>query len=78
MGQSIRLEEKDPTNTTKFCICKRFSSPLHVEAVGALRGVEHAVQLGMTHIVIETDVAIFGEALRSSAWDRSPYGALFR
>ena len=57
---------------------QRLSSPLHAEAVGAMRSVEHAVQLGMTHIVLETDATILGEALRSSAWDRSPYGALFR
>ena len=57
---------------------QRLSSPLHVVTVGALRSVEHAVQLGMTHIVLEIDAAVLGEALRSSAWDRSPYGALFR
>ena len=57
---------------------QRLSSPLHAEAVGAMRSVKHAVQLGMTHIVLETDATILGEALRSSAWDRSPYGALFR
>ena len=57
---------------------QRLSSPLHAEAVGAMRSVEHAVQLGMTHIILETDATILGEALRSSAWDRSPYGALFR
>ena len=57
---------------------QRLSSPLHAEAVGALRSVEHAAQLGMTHIIVETDASVLGEALRSFAWDRSPYGALFR
>ena len=42
------------------------SSPLHAEAVGALRGVERAVHLGMTHVVLETDASALGEALKSS------------
>ena len=45
---------------------QRLSSPLHAEAVGALRGVERAVHLGMTHVVLETDASALGEALKSS------------
>ena len=94
MLRCIRTRRRDPPGTGSWgCVIRnsrgdvlevgfgklqRFSSPLHAEAVGAMRSVEHAVQLGMIHIVLETDATILGEALRSSAWDRSPYGALFR
>jgi len=50
----------------EFGRLQRLSSPLHAEAVGALRGVERAVHLGMTHVVLETDASALGEALKSS------------
>ena len=45
---------------------QRLSSPLHAEVVGALCSVENAVQLGMTHVAMETDVSVLDETLRSS------------
>lgn len=57
---------------------RRISSPLHAETLSALQSVERAIQLGMNRVSLEMDAAILGDALRSTDWDRSPYGCLFR
>ncbi|TVU48485.1 hypothetical protein EJB05_08123, partial [Eragrostis curvula] len=56
----------------------RISSALHAEALAALHGVERAAELGMPHIILETDAAVLGNALRTNDMDRSPLGCLFR
>jgi hypothetical protein len=57
---------------------RRISSPLHAGTLAALRSVERAIQLGMNRVVLDMDAAILGDALRTTTWDRSPYGFLFR
>jgi hypothetical protein len=57
---------------------RKISSPLHAETLAALRSVERAIQLGMNSVILEMDAAILGDALRTTKWDRSPYGCLFR
>jgi hypothetical protein len=32
----------------------------------------------MNSVILEMDAAILGDALRTTNWDRSPYGCLFR
>ena len=32
----------------------------------------------MNRVILEMDAAIIGDALRTTTWDRSPYGCLFR
>lgn len=54
------------------------SSPLHAEAMAALKGIERAAALGMQRIILETDAAVLGNALNSDDMDSSMYGCLFR
>ena len=54
------------------------ASALQAEALAILRSIERVADLGMTRIILETDAATLGQALRSEVYDRSPNGALFR
>lgn len=57
---------------------QHLSSPLHAEVLAALKGLDRAAYLGMNKVIVETDSIILGEALKTTSWDMSPYGALFR
>jgi len=53
----------------------RAALALQTEVVGALK---RAAQLGMTHIILETDASVLASALRSMEIDRSANGCLVR
>jgi hypothetical protein len=55
----------------------RVTCPLQAEALAALYALQHAAQLGMTNVILETDASMLGCALKSMDLDRSPFGALF-
>ena len=55
----------------------RVTCPLQAEALAALYALQHAAQLGMTNVILETDASMLGCALKSTDLDRSPLGALF-
>ncbi|OQU93325.1 hypothetical protein SORBI_3001G521001 [Sorghum bicolor] len=55
----------------------RVTCPLQAEALAALYALQHAAQLGMTNVILETDASMLGYALKSTDLDRSPLGALF-
>lgn len=56
----------------------RAANALHAETLGILRSLERVADLGMTRIIIETDVTTVGKAITSTELDRSIYGCLFR
>ncbi|RLN12582.1 hypothetical protein C2845_PM09G13770 [Panicum miliaceum] len=55
----------------------RVASALQAETLAVLRSLQRAAELEMTRLVIETDAATVGRALRSTDLDRSPNGCLF-
>ena len=55
---------------------KYVASALQTEAMAALRGIQHAANLGMMHIILETDAAASALALSSMERDRSTIGSL--
>jgi ribonuclease HI len=56
----------------------RCAGVVQAEAIAAIKSLERVVDLGMTRIILETDARVLGEALRTTAMDRSPNGGLFR
>ena len=52
------------------------ASVLQTEATAALQGIQHAANLGMTHIILETDATTLALALSSMERDRSTIGSL--
>ena len=56
----------------------RAASALQTKVVAALKALERAAQLGMTHIILETDASVVASALCSMEIDRSANGCLVR
>jgi hypothetical protein len=56
----------------------RAASALQTEVVAALKAFQRAAQLGMTHIILETDASVVASALCSMEIDRSANGCLVR
>ena len=54
------------------------ASALLTEAIAAVKALQQAAQLGMTHIILETDASVLASALRSMEIDRSANGCLVR
>jgi ribonuclease HI len=52
------------------------ASALQTEALAAYKSLQHASQLGMMNIILETDAAVLALALKSEEIDRSPIGSL--
>ena len=55
---------------------KYVASALQTEAMAALRGIQHAANLGMMRIILETDATALALALSSMERDRSTIGSL--
>ena len=51
---------------------------IHTEAVAAFKAIQQATQLGMIHIILETDAFVSAASLRSKGIDRSSVGCLVR
>jgi ribonuclease HI len=56
----------------------RAASALQTEAIAALKAIQQAVQLGMTHIILEMDALVLASTLTSTRFDRSVMGCLVR
>ena len=56
----------------------RAASALQTEVIAALKALQRAAQLGMTHVILETDASVLASALRSMEIDRSVNGCLLR
>jgi ribonuclease HI len=56
----------------------RAANALQAETLGVLISLERVAELGMTRIILETDVALVRKAITSRELDRSPNGCLFR
>jgi ribonuclease HI len=54
------------------------ASAIQTEALAAFMVIQQAVQLGMTHIILETDASVLASALCSIGVDRSAIGCLVR
>ena len=52
------------------------ASALQTEALAAYMSLQHASQLSMMNIILETDAAVLASALKSEEIDRSPIGSL--
>jgi ribonuclease HI len=52
------------------------ASALQTEALAAYKSLQHASQLGMMNIILETDAAVLASALKSEDIDGSPIGSL--
>ena len=57
---------------------KYVASALQTEAMAALRGIQHAANLGMMCIILETDATALALALSSMERDRSTIGSLIQ
>jgi len=56
----------------------RAASAIQIEGIAALKAIQRAAQLGMTHVILETDASVLASALCSMEIDRSVNGCLLR
>ncbi|WVZ66998.1 hypothetical protein U9M48_016145, partial [Paspalum notatum var. saurae] len=56
----------------------RAANALQAEIIGAQKCLQHAADLEMTRIILETDAATLGKTLTSSCFDKNSNGCLFR
>jgi ribonuclease HI len=54
------------------------ASAIHTEAMAAYKGLQHAAQLGMAKIILETDATVLADTLNSISIDRSSIGCIIR
>jgi hypothetical protein len=54
------------------------ASVIHSEAIAAYKGLQHAAQLGMAKIILETNTTVLADALNSMLIDRSSIVSIIR
>jgi hypothetical protein len=54
------------------------ASAIHTEAIAAYKGLQHAAQLGMAKIILETNATVLADALNSMSIDRCSIGCIIR